>query len=265
MNDLDQAIIACSRSRAALPDLMRALGNGELWFFIPWHPEIEGGVLELKNGDRHPWIQIEDEEGPLVPLFSSLERTREAMKAARFPARTIMAGSMPATNVLAILGRSELRAVLNKGCQTGQLVIPANMMRDVADGTAFQPAAETAEHSRETMQIIDPADYPTTLVQSAFELMRRHRNFRAAWLLGRGNGQPSPAGGRRLHLMMLMEPRDAAIVRDLDVVVGAECEVDELSLGYVDENDEAYIAHLWKKVPPFYVAPDYEGPPGVNQ
>ncbi len=267
MNDLDRAIIAIGRSKAALPELMRRLGEGDLWFLLPYHPEVEGGVMELKNGMALPFSRFEDEEGPHVPLFSSFERAREAMKKARFPARTYSVGSMPAKQVLEILGKVELRALLNMGCrQTGQLVIPANMMRDVADGSALQPETSPQPHIQEIVDFIDPADYPTDLLQPAFEILRQHRNFRAVWIVERGKGQPTASGGRRYQFLVLMEPRDAAIFHEFNLVVqSAVAPSDEVDLGYLDENDAAYIAHLWQRAPAFYAAPDYERPPGAKR
>lgn len=39
-NDLDRAIMAVARSRAAMPDFYRELTKGELWFLIRRHPEL---------------------------------------------------------------------------------------------------------------------------------------------------------------------------------------------------------------------------------
>jgi hypothetical protein len=279
MNDLDRAIIASGRSKAALPELMRRLAEGELWFaasanerigrltpfFVPYHPEVEGGVMELKNGMKLPFAMFEDEEGPHVPLFSSFERVREAMKRARFAARTYSAGSMPAKQALEMIGKADLRAMLNKGCrETGQMVIPANMMRGIADGSAFETEASPQGRTQEAVDIINPADYPTDLIQPAFEILRKHRNFRAAWIFGRGKGQPTAVGGRRYQFLVLMEPRDAAIFHEFNLVVQSAAPPHEADLGYLDENNAAYIADLWRQVAAFYTAPDYERPPGAK-
>jgi hypothetical protein len=265
-NDLDRAVIALGRSKAALPELMRQLGEGDLWFLVPYHPEVEGELIELKNGMPLPFSQFEEKDGPVVPLFSSFERAREAMKKSRLPARTFSTGSMPAKQVLAILGRLELRAELNKSCRTGGLILPPNMMRDVADGSALQPDTEHPPRVQGKLQILDPADYPTDLVQPAFEALRQHRNFRAAWIFERGKGQPTPGGGRRYQMLILMDPRDATIFHDFNLVVNAACQrIDELELGYLDESDAAYIANLWQKAPAFYTAADYQRPDGAKE
>ena len=73
MNDLDRAVMKLGRSRAALPEFMRALGRGKLWLLMPWHPEGEDMSIELKNGMEMPFSTLEDKEGPVVPMFSSFD------------------------------------------------------------------------------------------------------------------------------------------------------------------------------------------------
>ena len=53
-----------------------------------------------------------------------------------------------------------------------------------------QPVGHT-EHGK--CNIVNPADYPTHLIQPAFEIMRRHKNFRAAWVLSRITTEPGTA------------------------------------------------------------------------
>src|SRR5215471_12288220 len=102
MNDLDRAIVAIRRSNANLPDFYRQLTEGELWFLIPYHPEVEGECLELNPGSPCPFVTLEDEKGVVVPLFSSEMRVDEAMKNANLPPRTHSAGAMSAMAVLEI-------------------------------------------------------------------------------------------------------------------------------------------------------------------
>src|SRR5947209_17213591 len=104
-NALDRAIMALSRSRAATPEFYRRLAEGELWFLIRYHPEIEGEVLELKNGSPMPFIRFKEAEGDAVALFSSLARAEEGLKQGKVPARTFSTGSMPARQALEILGK----------------------------------------------------------------------------------------------------------------------------------------------------------------
>ena len=260
MNELDRAVMRMAKSHAALPDLMRCLSEGELWTFIPWHPEVEDTDMELTNGMQMPFSQFEDEKGVFVPIFSSFERAREAMKQGRFPGRTYSAAAVDAKILMLILGGANLRAHVNRGCKTGGVLIGPDMMRGIADGTAL--ATNEFEPTKNVkLKKLDPADYPTNIVQSLFELMRQHKNFRAAWIFGRPKSQPEPPNGRGYNLMVLMEPRDAVLCRDLNLVAGSAAgKLNELELGYVPINDGSYTAKLFAEAEPFYVAADYERP-----
>lgn len=265
VNELDQAIMKLRKSKAALPEFMRALREGELWALMPWHPEIEDEMMELKNGDAMPFSQLQDNEGPVVPVFSSHERVEEAIERAKIPPRTYSAAAMPARQLLEILGKVNLRAVVNKSCRTGEVTIGSDLMRDVASGSAFEAKESEATETRK-MQILDPADYPTDLVQPVFELMRQHGCFRAAWIFGRTKEEGDPEGGRGYQLMVLAEPREAALFHELNLVANsAKAEGDALELGMIPENDGAYTAQLFRMARPFYIAPDYPLPPGAME
>src|SRR5437867_3418261 len=114
MNNLDRAIMAVQRSKSSLPEFYRQLVAGELWFLVPYHPEIEGELLELKQGSPLPFASLTDQQGEVVPLFSSEARLDEGLEKGRVSARTYSAGSLPAIQVLEILGKAGLRAVINK-------------------------------------------------------------------------------------------------------------------------------------------------------
>ena len=257
MNDLDQAIIAIKRSDANLPDFYRQLTEGELWFLVPYHPEVEGECLELNPGSPLPFVMLEDEKGVVVPLFSSEMRVEEALKNANIPARTHSAGAMPAMSVLEILGKADVRAVLNKLCSTGQVIIPPNLMRDLADGSALRPQSQ-GEHQERIINIVNPADYPTHLIQAAFESMRRHQNFRAAWVFTLAEAKPNDAQSKRFQIVVLMDPRDEKVLHDLNMTVqGARLKADDVGIGLLDETDRDYIKELFRKARPFYVAADF--------
>jgi hypothetical protein len=261
-NDLDRAIMAVARSRAAMPDFYRELTKGELWFLIRRHPELEGEVLELKEGSPLPFAMLEDAQGVVVPIYSSEARLEEGLKKGRVPPRTYSAAIMPAVQMLEILGKAELRAVINKFCATGAITIPPNLMRDLADGSALRPLPP-GERLHDPLQKLDPADYPTNLIQAAFEFMRRHRNFRAAWIFrpGAGEPEPEPVNGHRYQLLFLMDPRDERVFHDLNLVAQASLgKTDQVRLGLLDEADTAFIARAFREAQPFYVAADYHPP-----
>lgn len=261
MNDLDRAIIAMGRSQAALPELMRQLTEGELWFLTPYHPEIEGEEIEVTRGMNMPFSTFQDAEGPHVPMYSSQERLDEALAGSGLPVEKFLAAAMPALQALGMLGGMELRAALNKGCRTtGELMLPPNMMRALANGTAFSPT-EDPESVEMEVAMVDPADYPTELIQAAFEILRKHRNFRAVWLAEHDHGNPTPAGGRHFQFLALMDPRDAAIFHEFNLVVQSAAAPHDAGVGYLDESAPESIAQIWQQTPPFYVAADFSQPP----
>ncbi len=89
--------------------------------------------------------------------------------------------------------------------------------------------------------------------------MRRHRNFRAAWVFGFAGGQREP--GRGYHLVVLMDPHDDVVFHDLNLVVQTvRKKTDDVQLGLLHETDTALIARTFREAQPFYVAADYRPP-----
>ena len=259
-NNLDRAIMAVSRSQAAMPDFCRELIKGEIWFLMPRRPGKKDEVIELKPGSPLPFVILADAQGPVVPIFSSAARLDESLKNNRVPGRNYTAGAMPAVQLLEVLGQTELRAIINKSCATGEVTIPPSTMRGLADGTALKPRPADKEEER-TLQKLDPADYPTDVIQAAFEVMRRHRNFRAAWIFGLVSSQPKPGHGQAYQLVVLMDPPDDVVFHDLNLVAHAvRRKTDDVQLGLLDETDTASIAMTFREAQPFYVAADYHPP-----
>ncbi len=262
MNDLDRAIHALQRSTSATPEFYRQLAQGEFWFLVRYHPEIEGENIEIKNGAPMPFIQFKVEQGVAVALFSSSARVDEYLAKSKTPSHRFSAGSMPARQMLEILGKSNLQAVVNLGCTSGAVTIPPDLMRDLADGSALQPihAAATVHHR---LTILNPADYPTHVIQPLFEVMRRHASFRAAWVFALTPEAGRPASPPQYQLLILMDPRDDQIFHDLNMTLAA-AERDKAGpktgLGFVDETDAGYIAKLFREAPAFFTAADYHHP-----
>lgn len=269
VNNLDRAITALQRSDAATPDFYRHLSEGDLWFLVKYHPEIEDSVLELKNGSPLPFASVKDSTGPVVPLFSSEARLNEGLKNGKVPPRTFSAASMPARLALEILGKAGLRAIVNKACSTGSLVIPPDLMRALADGSALKPRGMGSPEGAKqiTLTILNPADYPTHLVQSVFEFVRKHKNFRAAWIFGApvipGEAPKTPPV---YYLQILMDPRDEILFHDFNMVVqAARADKYNVEMSLADEKDPAYIASVFAQVRPFYVAADFQPPPSAKK
>jgi hypothetical protein len=262
MNPLDQALIAARKSTSAMPEFYRQLGEGELFLLIPNSGDMDlGDCMQLKNGMPVPFLMLQDEEGSLVPIFSSEERAQEGLARGKVPPNTCMIVSMQATQALEALGKCGLRTILNKSCTTPEFILPADLMRDIASGEVFRPLLrdDKAPAEERALNLIDPADYPTDIVQPVFEVLRKHRQFRAAWIFLDG---PAAAEGRRLYqLLFLMDPRDAEVHHEVNMVLAAlrsELNV-EIDHGMVDETDPVYIADMFRQATPFYLAADFGG------
>lgn len=262
MNDLDKAIVAMKRSNAAFPDLCRELGKGDLWFLMKYHPEIENQSLELKNGMPVPFVRLKSdfaEFTEVVPVYSSEARVLEGLKKGSIPSRTFLPACISAIQMLEILGHLKLPMVINKGCATGELTLPPELLRDIANGKALKPLGIGSGKSQKLeLKIIDPADYPTKLVQAAFEVFRKHKNFRAAWIFTRVV-EPLPPS-QTYYVLVLMDPRDEQIFHDFNLVMQNTREDYEVSLSAANEKNQADIANTFKHAKPFYVAADYHPP-----
>lgn len=260
MNELDRCIKAMGRSQAVFPDFCRAVIKGELWFLRPFHVGIEDEPIVVKKGEVFPLALLPDEDGNFSPVFSSEARAEEGMRHGQVPALTYWLGSMPAKQLLALFGGTPFGMVFNKGCATGEIAINADTIRELVSGRLFQLTENDPSLQKTgTMTAMDPADYPTDMVQRAFEFMRRHKNFRAAWVLkATKTGRPGYVIG------VLMEPYDAVLYNDLDLVVRSGYILDyDAYLALLDEKSPTDHRELMEQTPPFYTAPDYQRPPGA--
>jgi hypothetical protein len=61
-NDLDRAIQAACKSTAALPEVFRQFIEGELCALMPYHPELEGADLQIKNGSPFQFVRLRAEK-----------------------------------------------------------------------------------------------------------------------------------------------------------------------------------------------------------
>ena len=264
-NELDCALAAFVRSRSAMPELFRQLVHAEtLHSLLPYHPEVVDGQMELRNGVAFPFIRLEEEGEEVVPIFTSLERVEESLARARVPENTYVSASMPARQMLEVIGVMDFPAVLNKSCGTGSFTMPPDLLRDLVSGAVFRPPANSGPAEECRLNIIDPADYPTDLVQPLFEILRLHRNFRAAWIF-RSPEPPLQPGLTRYQLLVLMDPRDEKIFHDLNIVSQNACyETAEVHLSFLPEDDPDYVQSFIDQVPPpFYAAPDFATKPVI--
>jgi hypothetical protein len=240
---------------SALPDVYRALTLNNLCALIPYHPEMVGN-FQIENGMPCPFIMTHDDRGEAVLLFSSEARADEAVKTGRFPESKYTTAAMPARQMLEIIGKMELRAIINPACATGTFEAPPDMMRDLASGVALQPLPSGPIVER-IFNVIDPADYPTDLIQPLFEVSRRDWRYRAAWVM-RGK-EPAAAGGTSYAFFVWIDPPDAALVHDCNIVLqNSRNETDEASITVLDEQRRRDLDLLFSQTAPFHKAPDFD-------
>lgn len=257
INELDQAILALRRSQAALPDFCRSLCKGELFLLIRYQPDLVDATLEIKNGAPFPFALLQTEQGETVPVYTSVERANEGLAKCQVPSMQFVIGSMPALQALEVVGKMNFSMTLNKGCSTGEIALPANMLRDLADGTAFRP--RPGKGGEFTLQLVAPQDFPTDIVQAAFELFRKHAGFKAAWLFTRGD-EPGA-----YFLIAIMQPRDETLLHDLRLIVQSAGGKDHpVYAEALAETATEQIANLFQCGRPFYQAADYSPPAGTQ-
>jgi hypothetical protein len=175
-----------------------------------------------------------------------------------------MPAVMSAQNVLGMLGKMNLTMSVNIGCATGDISLPPESLLKLASGSAFQPPPMDDKNSeRLRLDKIDPADYPTALVQAVFEFCRQHGEFRAVWIFTRViAGQPAPAL-KPYYIFVLMEPRDTMLFHDFLLVAKSVSREYEVNLSLTESNTPGCVADLFRQAQPFYVAADYQ-PPTVS-
>jgi hypothetical protein len=262
LNDLDKAIMAFQRSQAALPDLLRHLCAGNLRLLIPFHPEVANQSMQYVEGQPMPFLRVQTSRGEAVAVFSSEARALESLKKAKVRPRTYMPAVMSAQDVLGMLGKLNLRMSVNFGCSTGDISLPPQSLLKLAGGAAFNPPPDNKETERLRLDKVDPADYPTALVQAVFEFCRQHGQFRAVWIFTRGTAGPPASARKPYFLLVLMEPRDAALFHDFLLVAKSVSREYGVNLSLTASNAPELVADLFRQAQPFYVAAGYQ-PPAV--
>ena len=263
VNHLDRALVAAHRSPSAMPELCRQLTQGELFLLIPYDPEMEEeDCIQLVNGMEVPFLRQGEGESEVVLIFSSQDRAQEGMRRGKVPPGTIRIVSMTAIQALEVLGKAGLPALVNKSCATPQLILPPQLMLAIASGEVFHSSKVTAAEIEEVaLRLLDPADYPTDLIQPAFEILRKHRQFRAAWIFTRPPVATTSPPHPIYQFIILMDPRDDHIYSEFNLVMstshGPEVEVYH---SRIDGSDPVYVAKFFQRAHPFSVAADFGRP-----
>ncbi len=269
MNDLDRAISDMKRGPSAQPELYRRLSEGELWTIIPRRPAIEEVQFDFSQETELPLVALPHGKRKVIAVYSSEERLMEGLSRGKAPPETYAALAVPANVLLEAISRAGLDAAVNYFCQTtGQVIVPPDILRGLADGSALKPAKVTGKRPevREWLKVVSPADYPTRMLQPLFELFKQDRSFRAAWIFEVPKTAPTTESGRHFKVLVLMDPRNDAIYHDVEVVLDAvPKDGNVISGGLLNEKDRRAIERTFGVAEPFFMAVDYERPAGKTK
>ncbi|MBI2929365.1 MAG: enhanced serine sensitivity protein SseB C-terminal domain-containing protein [Verrucomicrobia bacterium] len=252
LNDLERAYAKSLRGPEGQPELFRQLRTSTVWFLIPYHPELEG-TLELKSGDRMTFKVWEGKEGQFVPIFTSRERAQRALRTVGGQAKQCCVAEMKGEWLFRALTSHPYGAALNPACGCGVTYLDRNAVRKIGDGSILEPF-EPGPRAHGKVQIVEPADYPTSFIQPVFRFLRERPEVRAAWLFRQ---EPSTLA-KTYYVFGLLVTGDAeAVKKDLAVVAHAECPP-ETGFGVTALNaKDPAVADIMAKFPPFYAAPDF--------
>lgn len=218
---------------------------GNLYLLAPFHPEVANQDMQYVEGQPMPFLRIQTSKGVAVAVFSSEARALEGMKKAKMRPRTYMPCVMSAPDVLGMLGKLNLAMSVNRGCSTGDISLPPQTLLKLANGAAFRPVPDGPTEQL-TLDKVDPADYPTDLVQAMFEVFRRHHHFRAAWIFTRTlPGQPA-AARKPYYIMVFMQPRDEAVFNDFNLVAKSVRQEYEVNLSLTPEDTPECVADIFR-------------------
>ena len=128
----------------------------------------------------------------------------------------------------------------------------------LADGTILRPIPSSAQQQGR-VKIVEPADYPTDVLQPLFRFLAGRPEVKAAWLF-RQIEQPDPAKINYVFGLLVACGSTEQLLQDFAVVAKSATR-DEADFGVtIINSDEPSVAKIISKYPAFYAAPDYKAP-----
>ena len=264
LNDLERAY-AAMRGPEHYPNLFRLLRESTLVFLIPYHPEMEG-MMGLGNGDPLPPFVVwkNPKDGECIPLFTSIERAEMACKKIGASDTQYNLCEMKGAELFHLISCQPHHIIINPATDYGEFFLDNNGVKKLADGSILKPMDDIPQQIQGRMQIVEPADYPTDLLQPLFQFLRGRKEVRAAWLFK--HAQP-PDPNRPYYAFALKVTGDfRAVQQDFTIVLINLSEKENMDFGTLQVDDSnPELIKVTEKFPAFYAAPDYKAPSPLGE
>ena len=257
-NELERLLSDPRQGPESHPTLFRLLRESTLVFLMPYHPEIMG-TMSLKSGDQGPkFVVWKGSEGPRIPIFSSIERANEACKKIGARDKQYALAEMNGQQLFALLSSQKYPIMINPACGPATTYLDNNAIKMLADGSILEPVQKRGPQKEGKVVIVDPADYPTDLLQPLFFFLRNRKEVKAAWLFREAD---LPEESKTSYVFVLKVVGDAEKVKqDFGVVAtGAAPPNIEFGVTTLDPKNGPLVA-ITSKATPFYAAPDFKAP-----
>jgi len=254
--NLEQILAARNFGPQSYPELFRLLRESTLVFLLPYHPELVGSTITLKSGDKLPkFVVWQSSEGRQIPIFTSKRFANEACKKTGARDKQYAFAEMRGKELFDLLALQSDWIVINPACSTNAVFLDIEGVKKLADGSILTP--ETGPMKQGTVQLVEPADYPTDFLQPLFVFCRDRPQVKAAWLF---RELPQPGSPTCYVIMLKIVGDTAALERDFRVVAGCACPEDvEYGLILIDPNNTELVK-VTSTSTPFYAALDYKAP-----
>lgn len=257
LSELERLLSDPRQGPESHPRLFRLLCESTLVFLMPYHPEIMG-TMSLKNGDQGPkFVVWKGAEGLRIPIFTSIERANEACKKIGARDKQYALAEMNGQQLFALLSSQKYSVMINPACGPATTHLDTNAIKMLADGSILKPIDDGPRREGKVV-IVDPADYPTDLLQPLFFFLRNRKEVKAAWLFREAD---LPPDSKVSYVFVLKVVGNAEkLKQDFAVVATGAAPPDvEFGVTTLDAANKPLVA-ITAKATPFYAAPGFKSP-----
>lgn len=240
--------------------MFRTLLEGDLFIFVPYHPEMVGEMTRSVD-DGLTWVTTQDEEGPFTPIFTSEAAARHHRH--RLPhgpgTPRITIAQLPARILLGFLNNGTTTALL-LCCGQAMLRLKPEAIASLVKGefTERTPHANRDDGSEpETTHVIalQPEQVPKKLREGVRVFCAQRRVPIAVYAL-RAVGPDKQPIDNAIRLVLWLRSTDNPFYNDFSLMAGRLVPDNlEIMTGIVTAEDEATLAFLQKQTPLWPVVP----------